>query len=105
MFHCLFSKLSVTTRDPSGNHVGTAVPSPSRTYVAREGYAPLRLRRNAARPLRGGQSPFHNWPGGDRPHFILFARGQSPFHNFGCKKERLASFRRRGISVGGPCGT
>ena len=59
MFHCLFSKLSVTTSDPSGNHVGTAVPSPSWAYVAREGRAPLRLRRNAARPLRGGQSTFH----------------------------------------------
>ena len=63
MFHCLFSKLSVTTSDPSGNHVGTAVPSPSWAYVAREGRAPLRLRRNAARPLRGGQSPFHTLRG------------------------------------------
>ena len=60
MFHCLFSKLSVTTSDQSGNHVGTAFPSPSWAYVAREGCAPLRQRRNAARPLRGGQSPFHN---------------------------------------------
>ena len=50
MFHCLFSKLSVTTSDPSGNHVGTAVPSPSWAYVAREGRAP-------ARPELSGDSP------------------------------------------------
>ena len=29
----------------------------------REGRAPLRRRRNAARPLRGGQSPFHTLRG------------------------------------------
>ena len=50
MFHCLFSKLSVTTSDPSGNHVGTAVPSPSWAYVALEGRAP-------ARPELSGDSP------------------------------------------------
>ena len=95
MFHCLFSKLSVTTSDPSGNHVGTAVPSPSWAYVAREGRAPLRLRRNAARPLRGGQSPFHNFAA---------RRGLSPFHTFGCKKNASRPFGGEAFLLVDPAG-
>ena len=34
-----------------------------------EGRAPLRLRRNAARPLHGGQSPFHTLRGGQSPFY------------------------------------
>ena len=63
MFHCLFSKLSVTTSDPSGNHVGTAVPGPSWAYVAREGRAPARpeLSGDSPRPTQRGQSSFDLW--------------------------------------------